>query len=285
MILLFGPNGYIGSEFKKQLSERKIQFISWQGARKTSFDQLQTLFKFNKINYVINAAGYTGSPNIDACELNKSETFYGNVLWPQMLVHFCQINNITLGHVSSGCVYNGKKSDGSGFSEEDEPNFSFRQNNCSFYSGTKAVAENIISKWEKNSIWRLRIPFEEISNNRNYLSKILNYNKLLNAENSISNKQEFVSACIQIILRKTPFGIYNVTNVGYITTEQIVKKMKKTIAKNIDFQFIDEESFYSTLAKTPRSNCILDNSKLLSMGIKMSEVNQSVDYCLNNWRY
>ena len=134
MILLFGSRGYIGSEFKKQLSKRKIPFIAWQGARKTSFDQLQTFFKFNKINYVINAAGYTGKPNVDACELNKEETFYGNVLWPQILVHFCQLNDIVLGHVSSGCIYAGKKPDGSAFTEEDEPNFSFKQNNCSFYS-------------------------------------------------------------------------------------------------------------------------------------------------------
>jgi len=86
-------------------------------------------------------------------------------------------------------------------------------------------------------------------------------------------------------LRKSPFGIYNVTNTGYITTEQIVGKMKNTIVKNKDFEFIDESLFYKNLAKTPRSNCILDNKKLLSVGIKMRDVNEAVDYCLNNWIY
>lgn len=283
MILLFGPNGYIGSEFKKQLSERKIQFISWQGARKTSFDQLQTLFKFNKINYVINAAGYTGSPNIDACELNKSETFYGNVLWPQMLVHFCQINNITLGHVSSGCVYNGKKSDGSGFSEGDEPNFSFRQNNCSFYAGTKALAETAISSYKNNYIWRLMIPFEKKDNSKNYISKILAYSKVLQTENSISNKEEFVSACIECIIKNVPFGTYNVVNTGSITTEALVNKLKNTIAKNKDFNLISEKELYKNYVNTPRSNCVMDNSKLLNTGIKMKSIEESLDYCLNNW--
>jgi hypothetical protein len=28
----------------------------------------------------------------------------------------------------------------------------------------------------------------------------------------------------------------------------------------------------------------LDNSKLLSTGIKMSSVDESLDYCLNNWK-
>lgn len=284
MILLFGSNGYIGSEFKKQLSKKKISFIAWEGARKTSFDQLQTFFKFNKISHVINAAGYTGKPNVDACELNKEETFYGNVLWPQILVHFCQLNDIVLGHVSSGCIYTGKRSDGSGFAEEDEPNFSFKQNNCSFYSGTKALAEISVSSYEKNYIWRLRIPFEENDNPRNYISKMLKYSKLLQAENSISNKEEFVSACIECIVKNVPFGIYNVVNTGSITTEALVNKLKNTIAKNRDFNLINEEELYKNYASTPRSNCVMSNTKLLNAGIKIKSVEESLDYCLNNWK-
>jgi UDP-glucose 4,6-dehydratase len=284
MILLFGSNGYIGSEFEKQLSKRNIAFIAWEGARKTSFDQLHTLFKFKKINYIINAAGYTGKPNVDACESNKQETFHGNVLWPQILVHFCRLNDIVLGHVSSGCIYTGKKTDGSGFSEEDEPNFSFKQNNCSFYSGTKALAETSISSYEKNYIWRLRIPFEAKDNPRNYISKMLKYPKLLQAENSISNKQEFVSACIDCIEKSVPFGIYNVTNTGYITTDFLVEKLKVTIAKDRNFTLIDEETLYKNYAKTPRSNCVMSNSKLLETGITMKTVEESIDYCLNNWK-
>jgi len=283
MILLFGSNGYIGNEFKNQLSKRNIAFIAWEGARKTSFDQLQTLLKFNKINYVINAAGYTGKPNVDACELNKQETFYGNVLWPQMLVHFCQLNDIVLGHVSSGCIYTGKRVDGSGFTEEDEPNFSFKQNNCSFYSGTKALAETSVFSYKKNYIWRLRIPFEAKDNPRNYISKMLKYPKLLQAENSISNKEEFVNACIECIVKNVPFGIYNVVNTGAITTGALVDKLKNTIAKNRDFNLISEEELYKNYANTPRSNCVMSNAKLLNAGIKIKSVEESLDYCLNNW--
>jgi hypothetical protein len=44
---------------------------------------------------------------------------------------------------SSGCIYTGSRPDGSGFTEENPPNFNFRQNNCSFYSGTKALAPGL----------------------------------------------------------------------------------------------------------------------------------------------
>ena len=50
MILLFGSTGYIGSEFKKELIEQNIKFICLENTKKTSFDQLQTLFKHQK-NY------------------------------------------------------------------------------------------------------------------------------------------------------------------------------------------------------------------------------------------
>ncbi len=288
MIILFGSTGYIGSEFKKQLEELKLPLFCWQNTSNTTFKDLEKWYEslgYPIIDFVINAAGFTGKPNVDACELDKENTIHGNIIWPQILTDWCILNDITLGHVSSGCIYTGKRSDGKPFTEEDEPNFTFKQNNCSFYSGTKSIAENIVKKHEKHYIWRLRIPFEETDNNRNYISKLIKYEKLLEAENSISNKQEFVSVVIQSIINKVPHGIYNITNTGYITTSQLVEKLKKTISKEKDFLLITEKELYEKFAKTPRSNCILDNSKILSTGIKMRSVDESIDYCLNNWKF
>lgn len=287
MIILFGSTGYIGSEFKCQLENKQLQFKCWSNTENTTFSDLEKWYEdegYPVIDAVINAAGYTGKPNVDACELDKESTIHGNIVWPQILTDWCSLNDIPLGHVSSGCIYSGRRVNGEPFTEEDIPNFSFVQNNCSFYSGTKAIAEKIVSRWNKNYIWRLRIPFEENNNSRNYISKMLKYDKLLQAENSISNKQEFVSACIQTIVDKVPHGIYNVTNTGYITTDLLVEKLKKTIAKDRNFTLINDDELYKNYAKTPRSNCVMSNSKLLSTGIKMSTVEDSIDYCLNNWK-
>lgn len=287
MIILFGSTGYIGSEFKRQLENKQLQFKCWSNTANTTFSDLEKWYEdegYPVIDAVINAAGYTGKPNVDACELDKESTIHGNIVWPQILTDWCILNDIQLGHVSSGCIYSGRRVNGEPFTEEDIPNFSFVQNNSSFYSGTKAIAEKIISKWSKNYIWRLRIPFEENNNSRNYISKMLKYDKLLQAENSISNKQEFVSACIQTIIDKVPYGIYNITNTGYITTDLLVEKLKKTVAKDKNFTLINEEELYKNYAKTPRSNCVMSNNKLLSTGIKMSSVEDALNDCLNNWK-
>ena len=127
------------------------------------------------------------------------------------------------------------------------------------------------------------IPFEKKDNSKNYISKILAYSKVLQTENSISNKEEFVSACIECIIKNVPFGTYNVVNTGSITTDALVNKLKNTIAKNKDFNLISEKELYKNYVNTPRSNCVMDNSKLLNTGIKMKSIEESLDYCLNNW--
>ncbi len=290
MIILFGSNGYIGSEFARQLEEAKIPAFFWPNTRKTTFQDLEKWYSdhgYPLIEFVINAAGYTGKPNVDACETNKRDTIHGNVVWPTILTNWCALNDIPLGHVSSGCIYNGKKIVGntySTFTENDIPNFDWNHNNCSFYSGTKSLSEDIIKQWKSHYIWRLRIPFDEYDSPRNYISKMMTYKKLLNAENSISHRGEFVSACIEMITKKVECGTYNVTNTGYITTERLVSKLKNTILKDRQFELIDDDEFYSNFVKTPRSNCILDNTKLLNTGIKMRTVDEAVDYSLNNWK-
>ncbi len=75
--------------------------------------------------------------------------------------------------------FTGTRPDGRGFTENDSPNFSFRTNNCSFYSGTKALGEECLQDAENTYIWRLRIPFNHVDSPRNYLSKLLNYAWLL----------------------------------------------------------------------------------------------------------
>ncbi len=80
----------------------------------------------------------------------------------------------------------------------DEPNFTFRRPPCSFYSGTKALGEEAISDIGQNYIWRLRIPFDQFDNPRNYLSKLQNYPKVYDNVNSLSHRGDFVAACLDL---------------------------------------------------------------------------------------
>jgi dTDP-4-dehydrorhamnose reductase len=313
MILLLGASGYIGEAFALELKRRKKEFItlSRKQVDYTCFDLLLEFLRAKKPAFVINAAGYTGKPNVDACELDKAGTLLGNVLLPQTIAHACAVAGIPWGHVSSGCIFSGAKVvvNGQiraekdmtkpelraivekkspvvlGFTESDAPNFSFRDGPCSFYSGSKALGEEAIASIGESYVWRLRIPFDEFDNARNYLSKVQRYAKVYDNVNSISHRADFVKACLDIWELRAPFGIYNVTNPGYVTTRHVVEQIETFLKPGRKFEFWQsEEEFYKIAAKTPRSNCILDLSKLLSVGVKIRGVEEALEASLKNWK-
>lgn len=284
MILIIGSSGYIGSEFLEQLFYNNFSYItlSYKSANR---EKLIEIIKERKITHIINCAAFVGVPNIEACETQKDKTIYGNILLPSLLKEVCEELEIILCHISTGCLYNGISPLSKGWNENDAPNFSFEFNNCSFYTGTKVIAENILKQYSKAYIWRIRLPFENIHNNRNYISKIINYDTLITDENSISNKYDFVKACIDSIKLEIPFGLYNITNTGSISSVNIVEKVINTIYPDKKAKFLTIEQFYKQISQMPRSNCILDNSKITSYGIKLPEVNDSIDKCLKNWKW
>ena len=313
MILLLGGTGYIGAAFQKELQRRGQDFLtlSRSAVDYTRFDSLLNFLRAKKPAFVINAAGYTGKPNVDACELDKAGTLLGNALLPQTIAHACAAAEIPWGHVSSGCIYSGAKISENGavhtekdmtkpamrlltekspenilgFTETDTPNFSFRDQPCSFYSGTKALGEEAISGVGQSYVWRLRIPFDEFDSPRNYLSKVQRYAKVYDNVNSISHRADFVSACLDSWKLRAPFGIYNVTNPGFVTTRHVVEQVEKFLKPARKFEYwASDEEFYKVAAKTPRSNCVMDVSKLLATGVKVRGVEEALEDSLKNWR-
>jgi dTDP-4-dehydrorhamnose reductase len=313
MMLILGASGYIGEAFVTELTRRKTAFVtlSRRQVDYTRFDRLRDYLQSSKPSFVVNAAGYTGKPNVDACELDKAGTLAGNTLLPQTIAHACAALQIPWGHVSSGCIYAGAKvlaqgqprpekdltrpelhrlvestpSAIHGFSETDTPNFSFRDPPCSFYSGTKALGEEAIAGVGQSYIWRLRIPFDEFDNPRNYLSKVQRYAKVYDNVNSISHRADFVKACLDTWKLRAPFGIYNVTNPGFVTTRQVVELIEQRLKPPKKFEFwANDEEFYRVAAKTPRSNCVMDVSKLLAAGVEVRPVAEALEDSLKNWR-
>ena len=133
-----------------------------------------------------------------------------------------------------------------------------------------APGQEILAGFQDCYIWRLRIPFNEFDSPRNYLSKVQRYDRLLEATNSLSHLGEFAAACVASLVRKVPYGIYNVVNGGSVTTRQVTELIAEHRPRDKPYEFFDDEAdFMQKAAKTPRSNCVLDNSKLLATGISM----------------
>jgi len=276
--------GYVSQAFQRYLWKERIDYnvLSRSSVDYTKEEILKEFINEWKFDLVINAAGYTGKPNVDSCQIHKTECLIGNVILAQTVAEACKQTGIYLTHVSSGCIFTGSNN-GNGFSEDDEPNFTFKQNNCcSFYSGTKSLAEDIIKLYPQAYILRLRMPFEHRSNLRNYLTKVISYHTLLDATNSLTNIDDFARVSIEIFNKGLPFGTYNITNPGSITTREITEMMKEKGLKK-EFNFFESEDEFNTTVAAPRSNCVLDSSKVLSYGIEFEGVKKSIERCLDRW--
>jgi UDP-glucose 4,6-dehydratase len=312
MILLLGASGYIGQAFAVELRRRRCCFIplSRKAIDYTQFDLLFDYVRKVSPSFLINAAGYTGEPDEGGCELARAETLCANTLLPQMIARVCLMTNTPWGHVSSGCIYTGAKvvENGQtrverglsrpdlprlfaqhpkkfcGFTELDEPNFSFVHPPCSFYSGTKALAEQAIHGVGNCYIWRAKMPFNERDEPQNFLSKIQHYPKVHDSVNSMSHLEDFIRACLDLWDRRAAFGIYNVTNPGAVTTRQVVEMIQRIIKPNRPFVFgEDDEELYRSAATVPRSNCLLDVSKVLGAGIHMRPIEEALEDSMRKW--
>lgn len=314
MILLLGATGYIGEAFAAELTRRGAVFraLSRREVDYTRFEPLLSLLREVRPEFLVNCAGYTGKPNVDACESARADTLLGNALLPQTLAHACAAASIPWGHVSSGCIYTGAKvrnDEGrcriepnltepavhrlileerdrvQGFTELDPPNFSFRSPPCSFYSGTKALGEEAIAGVGRSYVWRLRIPFDEFDSPRNYLSKVQRYARVYDNVNSISHRGDFARACLDCWYQRVPWGLYNVTNPGWVTTREVVALVRQHIAPDRKFEFWESDAaFYQVAAQAPRSNCVLDVSKLLQAGVKVRPVGEALEESLRKWQ-
>ena len=286
MIYLLGGSGFVGQAFQKHLSSRGLSYkiLKRSELDYTDVATLTAALETDRPDFLVNAAGYTGKPNVDACEMDKANCLFGNAVLPGRIAEACEVTGTPWGHVSSGCIFTGSRPDRAGFTEEDAPNFTFRQNNCSFYSGTKALGEEVLEGAKNCYIWRLRIPFDACDSPRNYLTKLMRYDKLLEAENSISHLDEFAAAAITCRERKIPYGTYNVTNPGDITTHEVVELIQESGVCQKDFEFFSDESeFMRQAAITPRSNCTMSSEKLANEGIEMTPVKEAIRQALREF--
>ena len=309
MILLLGSTGYVGQAFATELRRRGHSFIplTRKAINYSDFNLLFDYVRRVKPQFIINAAGYHGRPNVDACEITREDTLFANTLLPQTIARVCSMTDTPWGHVSSGCIYRGAKLilngrtenvEGAelrrlfaeypericGYTEWDEPNFAFRHAPCNFYSGTKALAEEAIRGLGQVYIWRPGMPFNERSEPRNFLWRLQNYAKVLDGVNSISHLDDFVRACLDLWEKQAPFGIYNVTNPGAIASRQIVEMIQRILKPERHFEYWEsDEKFYRYGAKALRSNCVLDVSKLLATGVRIRPVEKALEDSLRHW--
>lgn len=237
-----------------------------------------------KPTHVLNAAGITGRPNIDWCEDHKPETMRTNVLGTLNLADLCYERGIHCTVYATGCifVYDEKHPEGSGigYTEEDVPNF-----DGSFYSQTKSYMEPMLKEYPNCLILRVRMPVSDDLFHRNFVTKIVKYEKVVNIPNSMTILTEMLPLSLGMA-KKGLTGVYNFTNPGVISHNQVLDLYTKYIDPTYTYKnFTIEEQ--AKVIKAPRSNNELDTTKLIRdmpEGIKINDIHTAYDLCFQRMK-
>lgn len=264
--LIFGP-GWLGARLAEALHGKVIR------ADITDRAAIESALKTFAPSVVINAAGKTGRPNIDGCEADPAGTLSVNSAGPILLAEECLRRSIFMAHLGSGCVYDGQRD---WYHETDAPNFF-----GSIYSRSKIISESALINLPILQL-RLRMPFDGTPHQRNLITKLAGYRKIINIQNSMTYVNDFVMAAgILIAARKV--GVWNIVNPGAVTHSQIMDLYRKIVDPKHDFEVMDLEEF-AKITKAGRSNCLLDTGKLNREGIHLMPVMDAVVEALTKYR-
>ena len=283
-VLILGK-GYVGTALYDRLSLRhdlEVRIISKSELQYDKPDIFEDTIKDWTNLIVINASGYTGRPNVDACETDRDNTWYYNVIVPGMIGDMCRRHNVHNIHISSGCIYDGYSKD---YNECDEPNFGLKQNHSSWYSKTKHAGELMLHGTNAH-IFRIRMPFCATTSERNILMKLLKYDNIINQMNSLTNIEdlaEFTSKFIEsdgILYNNLNGGIYNVVNPEPMSASMIVNAFRQHDISNPEWKYIELHELLEKHTKTGRSNCVLSAQYIQELGLELPSTKTSIDRCI-----
>lgn len=199
---------------------------------------------FGSFDWVVNCAGVTGKPNVDACEGQKAETYEANAVFPVQLYHACELADIKFAHFSSGCIYQGEITDVNA-----DPNYF-----GSTYSVSKGVSDVILK--EKALVFRVRLPFSDERVPKNLFTKLDHYAKhgklVEGGSNSITDIDEAVKVACDL-MEENARGPVNLVNSGSATTHEIADLL------GLSPQWYNAEEFRAVTAAA-RSNCTIPDS-------------------------
>jgi len=283
-VLVFGgKTGWIGGLMMDLLKKEGIECAAAE-SRIENREAVSAELDAYKPSHVLNAAGITGRPNIDWCEDHKPETMRTNVIGTLNLADLCMLKDIHCTIYATGCIF--KYDDahplgsGIGFKEEAFPNFAE-----SFYSETKGYMEQMLKCYPNVMILRVRMPISDDLIHRNFVTKIVKYERVVNIPNSMTVLTEMLPASLAMAKAELT-GVYNFTNPGVISHNEILDLYTKYIDPTYTYKnFTIEEQ--SKVLKAGRSNNELDTTKLLAdmpEGVKINDIKTACDLCFQRMK-
>lgn len=269
-ILVFGK-GYIGSYLTTVLGATPAE-----GRLGVSESEIRR----HKPDVVINAAGVTGHPNVDACEADAALTMTVNTSEAIRLGTICGLLGVHLIHLGSGCIFYGHSVHPAGWSESD---FALPQ---STYSVSKWAADLALRQMPGVAILRLRMPISYAPHPRNLITKLVSYaksGKVIDVQNSITVRED-LPGIVQAVIERRATGIFHCTRPDPVSHREILAAYSRVVEPLEPTWIPDYNLWPLGLVERPRSSVILQTERLKEIGVTLPPLGPELDDLMQSYK-
>lgn len=216
-VLVTGSSGQLGTTFREleDYNLMRIRFFFMDSSELNIYSpsSVNNVMSENKFDYCINCAAYT---NVELAEIEKVKAFNINSDGVKNLAYFCNRFNVTLIHISTDYVFDGKKL--TPYVEDDEVN------PINIYGETKLSGEGFI-KFLHKKYYIIRTSWLYSPYGKNFFKSAINaldkdghMRVVTDQVGSPTSTYTLANAIIHMILKDNgEYGTYHVSDKGTST--------------------------------------------------------------------
>jgi 3,5-epimerase/4-reductase len=280
--LLYGHKGWIGGQFAKLLEKSNIDFVKGQSRVEDAEPEIQSVNPTHVIAFTGRTHGTIGDKEyttIDYLEQPSKliENVRDNLFAPIKLANLSTKYNFHFTYLGTGCIFESTPAQPT-FDESSTPNFF-----GSSYSIVKGYTDQLMHQYSDTTLnVRIRMPITSDLNPRNFIAKILKYDKICSMPNSMTVLPELLPILLDMICSKLT-GTINLTNPGTITHNEILEMYRDIIDPAFEWKNFTVEEQNEILA-AGRSNNELDTTLLESMYPEVMSIHASIRKVIENMK-
>jgi dTDP-4-dehydrorhamnose reductase len=277
-ILFFGNRGWIGSQFISYLKTKEDIDIVITNVCADNEDLIKDVILLHSPTHIVSFIGRTHGEGINSSDYLEQEgklveNVRDNLYAPLVLSLLAERNNIHFTYIGTGCIFDEDDPSIRTYYETDKPNFF-----GSSYSIVKGFTDRLM-KFNKNTLnLRIRMPINSEIHNRNFITKIVKYEKICSKSNSMTVLPTIYPIIYDMMINKH-VGTYNLTNPNYITHNEILEMYKEIVDENFKWEnFTIEEQ--NKILKSKRSNNHLNTTKIEKVYPEFPDIKTAIRDCL-----
>ena len=267
-ILVYGANGWIGSQFIELLSDVKY---ACGEARTDNENEVANEILEYRPTHVISFIGSTIEQ-----EGKLTENIRDNLFAPLVLATICKKYNIHYTYLGTGCIFK---------YDEEDPTYEFEERSLpnffgSSYSVVKGFTDRLMHLYDDDALnIRIRMPITGDENPRNFITKITTYEKICSVSNSMTVLPELLPLVFDMMMHNIT-GTMNLTNPGTISHNEILDMYRELVDPSFEWQNFTEVS----ILDSDRSNNCLDTRLLESLYPDILGIKDAVRKCLMTYK-